>query len=592
MGVGEPTNGGESEGSTTAAEHEVTRLPAPPGVSRIDTLPEDFVRLLSRRPHLPGDVIANRYKLERSLGDGGMGQVFVAENMAIGRQVAIKVLRAELLADASFRARFQQEAQAIAAIEHRNVARFFDLVVGDPTFLVMEFVPGPTLSEALRGEKQLELVRALNIARRLCWALDAAHRAGVIHRDIKPGNVILAPDEELGEEPKLIDFGLAKLRSTTPENALTRAGQILGTPHYMSPEQVSDGNIDARSDVYALGCVLFHMLCGRPPFVGEEMQVLYKHLHTPPPSPSQLLPSLPARLDEILGRALAKQPAARFASMREMASALGTIDRRAPRPSAEVEPSPAPRQPPPSRRGLIAGGVVVAAAVAALGGWGVGKLQAQKDAALLISSEPQEAEVYLDGKRYRETTPTVVHGIEPGQHTLRFHLQGHADADQMVTTRAHQRSLVDVALPPEERALQVESIPSGALVYVDGHLTFGQTPVVVRLAQDDFHEVRVEKTGFAPETRAIKPEDREPVLTVHLQQEREDVGTLWVDSPASGELVLDGEHTGFNMPTVGLRVRAGRHVAELQSLGHGGAPVTFTLTKGETLRLTLPGAAP
>ncbi|MGZ3406505.1 MAG: serine/threonine-protein kinase, partial [Polyangia bacterium] len=170
--------------------------------------------MLSRRPLLPGDVIAGRYKLIETLGNGSMGQVFIGEIQSIGRRVAIKVLKPELLVDAQFRRRFQQEAEAVAAIEHRNVARFFDLVVGDPTFLVMEYVAGPTLAAALK-KGPLDPVRAINIVRRLCWALEAAHRAGVIHRDIKPSNIILAPDVEIGDEPKLIDFGLAKVAATT-----------------------------------------------------------------------------------------------------------------------------------------------------------------------------------------------------------------------------------------------------------------------------------------------------------------------------------------------------------------------------------------
>ena len=188
-----------------------------------------------------------------------MGAVFVADNLVIGRKVAVKLLKAELLADAMFRKRFQQEATAVAAIEHRNVARFFDLVVGDPTFLVMEHVAGPALSKVLRREVRLDPVRAINIAVRLAWALDSAHAVGIIHRDIKPANVVLAPDPELGEEPKLIDFGLAKVPTIVGAETLTRTGQIVGTPAYMSPEQIANRDVDARSDVYALGCLLYHM---------------------------------------------------------------------------------------------------------------------------------------------------------------------------------------------------------------------------------------------------------------------------------------------------------------------------------------------
>ena len=174
-----------------------------------------------------------------------MGQVFVAENLAIGRRSRSRCSSPSCSPTPTFRRRFQHEAEAIAAIEHRNVARFLDLVVGDPTFLVMEYVRGPTLAQVLeRREAAATAMRAIDIAKRLCWALEAAHQRGVVHRDIKPSNVILSPDTENGEEPKLIDFGLAKLAARRRTRRLTRTGQIVGTPDYMSPEQIA--NKDGR----------------------------------------------------------------------------------------------------------------------------------------------------------------------------------------------------------------------------------------------------------------------------------------------------------------------------------------------------------
>src|SRR4051794_14375698 len=272
-------------------------------MSRVDTLPEDFLNLLKTGPLQIGDVIAGRYKLIERLGDGAMGQVFVAENLAIGRRVAIKVLKTELLADPSFRQRFQHEAEAIAAIEHRNVARFLDLVVGDPTFLVMEYVRGPTLDDILEKEKRLPPPRAVRITQRLCWALEAAHSAGVIHRDIKPSNVIVAPDLENEEEPKLIDFGLAKLAHAAVKAGLTRTGQIVGTPEYMAPEQISNKPVDARADVYALGCLLYELLTGRPPFEGsDDVQVLYQQLHDTPAPLAKFIQGPPPALQTLISR--------------------------------------------------------------------------------------------------------------------------------------------------------------------------------------------------------------------------------------------------------------------------------------------------
>src|SRR6185312_6788751 len=169
------------------------------GFSRIDTLPDGFADILKRRSLQPGDVVGEHYRLIEVLGGGAMGHVFTAENRAIGSTVAIKVLKPELLANPEFRQRFQYEAQAVGSIEHPNVARFLDVVVGDPTFLVMEYVPGETLATTLAREKAMSIQRAVHIATRLAWGLDAAHAAGIIHRDLKPANVILTADREVGE---------------------------------------------------------------------------------------------------------------------------------------------------------------------------------------------------------------------------------------------------------------------------------------------------------------------------------------------------------------------------------------------------------
>jgi serine/threonine-protein kinase len=567
---------------------EPPRLPAAPGVSRVDTLSEDFLRFLSRRPYAIGDVIAGRYKLIETLGDGAMGQVFVAENLSIGRRVAIKMLKPELLADAQFRKRFQQEAQAIAVIEHRNVARFFDLVVGDPTFLVMEFVPGPTLAYVLRSGR-MELTRAINIVLRLCWALDAAHRAGVIHRDIKPSNVILSPDPEHGEEPKLIDFGLAKLASTLSGEGLTRTGQILGTPEYMSPEQIANRDVDARSDVYSLGCVLYEMLTGAPPFGGsDDVQILYQQVHAPAAPARRQLPELPREVDALIARAIAKQPRDRFASMQEMATALAHIDRRRGGPSSG-DRNPHAAAPP---RGYVAFGwalaLGIAGALAGGGGVWLGGRRPAGGGALLVTSQPSGAVVEVDGQRWRETTPTAVAPLRAGTHQLRVSAPGHGSSDETVTIGRAARTAVSLVLPPVTRTLTVQSIPAGASVFVDGHPEHKHTPVTVAVIADDFHEVRVELDGYETETRALKPENQEPTLMVHLEPERMDRGTIWVDGPATTQVWMDGAPIGSFAPTVGLPIVAGAHAIELH--GEDGellAKKMVTVKRGEVLHVTL-----
>jgi tRNA A-37 threonylcarbamoyl transferase component Bud32 len=551
-------------------------LPSPPGgVSRVDTLPEDFVALLSRRPLVAGDRLANHYKLIESLGEGGMGQVFVAENLAIGSRVAVKLLRPELLADAAFRRRFQLEAMATAAVEHRNVARFMDLVVGDPTFLVTEYVPGPSLAEVLRGGA-LEWKRAARLAVRLCWALEAAHRRGIVHRDVKPANVIISPDPELGEEPKLLDFGLAKVPTIVGAENLTRTGQIVGTPHYMAPEQIANRQVDARSDIYALGCLLHHMLDGAPPFAGgDDVQVLYQQINDSAPD---IRKPIPAELQAVVRRALAKQPAARYASMSEMARALE--EKAGPSPPARASVSPR------GARLALAGAVVVL--VASLGLLVSRRWMGHERSLLIVTSRPPGAAVAVDGRTLPDSTPTVVQGIGAGKHLVRVTRPGRNFAEQDVTVAAGERVAVELALPQASHPIDVETIPLAASVFIDGAQIPGETPLQVSLTDDDFHEIRVEKLGYEPTVRAMKPEDHMSRIDLKLDPEREPRGRLIVESMDTAEVFIDGRDTGFQTPTIPMRIGAGPHLVEVRdSATSRTASVKVTVRQGETLRATL-----
>ncbi len=551
----------------TSPSDEPSRLPAIPGGSRVDQLPQDFLQVLSRRPLLPGDIIASRYKLLETLGNGAMGQVFIGEIQSIGRRVAIKVLKPELLLDVQFRRRFQQEAEAVAAIEHRNVARFFDLVVGDPTFLVMEYVPGPTLAAVLEKGK-LEPVRAINIVRRLCWALEAAHRAGVIHRDIKPSNIILAPDVENGDEPKLIDFGLAKVAATTTGESLTRTGQIIGTPRYMSPEQIANKDVDARSDVYSLGCVLYEMIVGRSAFAAEDdVAILYQQMHHVPQAPSTQVGGVPPQLDAVIARCLAKEPDERFRSMQEMASALAAIDRRR---SPETTTARHTRSGGSGGAGYgLVLGAFVAGALATGGGMWLGTRQAAGDSEIVVTSQPSGAKVEVDGRPWRQTTPTAVTAVGPGRHSVRVSAAGHAPIEQSLVVERGGRTAMEVVLPAMQRELELQSVPAGARVFIDGELQHGRTPMTVKISQDDFHELRFDLDGYESEARPIKPEDRDPTLMVHLGAAKFDRGTLWIDGPQGAEVWMDGAPTGVGTPTLGLQVPTGSHWIELRSTDGG-----------------------
>ena len=550
------------------------------GFSRIETLPDP-----ATPPRFqPDEVVGGRYRLISFIGEGAMGEVFVAENVSIGVRVAIKFLKPELLARPQFRQRFEYEARAISAIQHPNVARFFDLAIGDPTFLVMEFVEGPNLAEVIKREGRLQPARAAFIATRLAWALDAVHQAGIIHRDLKPSNIVLTYDPEHFEAPKLIDFGLAKLAMAAQVTPITRAGQVVGTPHYMAPEQIAGESIDARTDVYSLGCVLYEMVTGRPPYEGgADVQLMYKQMHEPVPPIAKIAPDVPAALERVIMRALAKRPEERFASARALAHALvPAIDKRRRMSENTLEIRSVP--PPLWQRVLLP----IALAIFASALTALAFRSRPAEGLLMITSDPSGARVELDGRVLDEPTPTAVRGVSAGTHAVRIQKAGHEEIVRQVTLEKSDRRAVEVTLPPLSRELHVSTLPPGASVYVDGVLAPGKTPTVIRVTDDDFHELRLERLGYEPLVRALKPEDRNDLPTLTLAQTSRPQGLLQVDANAPAEVWIDGVYSGFNTPTVDILLHAGEHAVELRTpSGTRGTSRTVRILDGETVRLAL-----
>jgi hypothetical protein len=274
-------------------------------------------------------VVAGRYQIEASLGRGGMGEVFLAFDLHLRRQVALKKPRPGTPADGRELPRFIKEARAAAVLSHPNVVAVHDIVVQDGTpYIVMELVPGEPLSATLASRRPLPVDRAVGIARAIASALAYAHTVGVVHRDIKPGNVMLTATGGV----KVLDFGIARyLASVTPTD--TRVP--LGTPEYLAPEQIRGDVVDGRSDVYALGCVLYEMLAGRPPFTGEPVAVAYRHLEGEPSPPSELNALVPHAVDAVVMRCLAKPPDERYPTAGDVEAELRRLD-------DGVEPSAAP----------------------------------------------------------------------------------------------------------------------------------------------------------------------------------------------------------------------------------------------------------
>jgi predicted Ser/Thr protein kinase len=569
--------------------------PAPlsQGFSKLETLPEGFAETMRRQVEV-GDIVGERYRVVRPLGHGAMGKVFLAENQAIGLRVAIKLLKPELLANPDFRLRFKHEAEAVAAIQHPNVAHFLDLIVGDPTFLVMEYVAGPTLHQVIHKEGQLAPRRAADIGIRLAWGLHAAHKAGVIHRDLKPSNILLSPDEESSEIPKIIDFGLAKT-AASPGAALTRAGQIVGTPQYMAPEQIARKEVDARTDVYALGSVLYAMLCGRPPFAdnNDDMQLLFKQVHEPVEPVRSHAPHVSPELEAVIMRALEKAPADRFQSARELARALvPAVEKRAPRGpgfardrsevTGLIQRPPMPRSP----AWWLALGLAMALLGAAL--YLLGGRARSSGAMLILISDPAGADVIIDGKPIGDRTPTSLGGVSPGEHTVKLRHQSFNDLDRVVHIEAGARQLVDAHMLPRARTVELATVPAGAVVYVDGALTAGKTPLSFELAEGEYHALRIEKLGYETVLKKLKPEDTGPLPTVVLTAETQPRGMVYVDASGPAAVWIDGQPSGFMTPTPGLVVSAGEHAFELRDAD--GAlldTVRAQVQKGETSRVVL-----
>jgi eukaryotic-like serine/threonine-protein kinase len=267
-------------------------------------------------------VIGGRYQLGELLGRGGMAEVRKGTDARLGRAVAVKRLRTDLVGDATFLARFHREAQASASLNHPAIVAVYDTGDEAPTdasglsqpYIVMEYVAGRTLREILREGRKILPERALEITSGVLSALDYSHRAGIIHRDIKPGNVMLTP----GGDVKVMDFGIARAISDASAG-MTQTAAVVGTAQYLSPEQARGETVDSRSDVYSTGCLLYELLTGRPPFVGDSpVSVAYQHVREPAIPPSMHDQDLPPEIDAIVMKALAKRVGDRYQSAAAM----------------------------------------------------------------------------------------------------------------------------------------------------------------------------------------------------------------------------------------------------------------------------------
>jgi tRNA A-37 threonylcarbamoyl transferase component Bud32 len=340
------------------------------------------------------------YRIVKKLGEGGMGAVYLAEHALLGRRAAVKVLQPALSANQDIVQRFFNEARAATAIADPGIVQIFDFGyhTDGSAYIVMEFLEGEALDARLKRFGRLAPEDALRILRQVAASLHAAHGRGIVHRDLKPENIFLVPDREVagGERAKILDFGIAKLTNDAGSKVKTQTAAIMGTPVYMSPEQCRGaGYVDHRSDLYSLGCVLYHLLVGRPPFDGEGVgEIIAAHLREPAPVPSALAPGVPPAVDALVARCLAKQPEARFATAAELAetcaalnAGAGTGTSAAPTPGTAA-PTPTPTPAPAVDTAAVAKLIADARAAADADKWA----DATRLAGEALALDPQSAD--------------------------------------------------------------------------------------------------------------------------------------------------------------------------------------------------------
>jgi serine/threonine-protein kinase len=547
-------------------------------------------RLASFETPNSGTLVAGRYRVERPIGRGSMGRIYLAEQTRVGRRVALKIINRELTSQIDILARFEREAKLLGSVKNPHVVDIYDIgetEEGDP-FIAMEFADGPSLHQVIGNGAPLEAVRVMQLLIQITSALAAVHAVGAVHRDLKPANIVLVHASGGRELVKILDFGLAKIvRDREIAGRLTRAGAVIGTPEYMSPEQVTGTGVDHRADIYAVGCTAYEMLTGAPPFVGPEMTTLYKHLHE---EVKAMPAAVPPALARVVLRSLAKDPERRWQSARDLHDALlsageemGLSRRRLAPPSPyEVDPiayDDGPRDGgrvplAASRRRRVEIGLMLA--TAAVVGTIVGVLATRRHgggattttsaataaagllpATMIVSTTPPGAMVAVDGGK-AQRTPIAIRHLNAGKHTITVNHRGYESITREVELVDGESQLVEVTMVHPTYQARIETVPAGATVTIDG-ADQGVTPVNVKLTDGEFHQIALRRDGYQKRTLMLDPAERQETMHVSLEPTLLKYGSLFVDSKTAGRLVIDGKDTGEWTPTGEIQVAPGKH---------------------------------
>ncbi len=409
-----------------------------------------------------------RYEIVGELGKGTMGVVYKAHDPQIDRMVALKVLRPDRVTSKDFVARFLKEARAIGRLSHPHIVTIYDVGEDHGTvYIAMEYLQGEPFNEVVKSGR-LSLVESLEIARQVAETLDYAHRQGIVHRDVKPSNIILAD----GNQVKLTDFGIARIEDTSSIHQ-TQAGEILGTPVYMSPEQVMGQKVDGRSDLFSIGVILYEMIVGRRPFGGNNIAAIFRAItQDHPASPDQGNPFITKALSEMVLKCLAKPPEKRFQTGRQLADALADI-----LPSVKQTGQQGRQSEKGARRRspfLLAG--VIAAVLVAAGSF------------------------YF----FRSPSNNSSNTTESGQAGVTSPQRGDGQVD-----RPKGEGVVESVLATQSAELNISSDPAGAEVFVNNDFK-GKTPIAVPLSKGKY-ELRLNLSGYFEWEAQVNIEGKTPL---------------------------------------------------------------------------------
>jgi tRNA A-37 threonylcarbamoyl transferase component Bud32 len=560
-----------------------------------------------------------RYKIIKEVGRGAMGTVYQGYDPKIDRIVALKTIRKDRLAESrdaeDLVTRFQKEVRAAGKLVHPNIVIVYDTGEDEETaYVAMEYIEGDTLENLIQKGIRFPMDKVIDIMDQICDGLEYTHRQGIVHRDLKPSNIMLVNGERL----KITDFGISKAVGAV-SSPITQAGILLGTPSYMSPEQIAGKEIDGRSDLFSLGIILYQLLTGEAAFAGDTIpKLLYNIVNKDPTPPSQIDSSIPSLCDEVIAKALAKDPDKRYQTARHFIEDL----RRAYRGEGLAEvPSMEPTmtvakgvreeiRPKQKRYGLLAG-LAVILLVLVLGGYywmafrtpkapieervsgarveeRVVTPSVEKEpvrpipppaekkpetvkavGTIVLKSTPPGAWVFLDDMRHKEPTPTVIEKVPVGGRCeIRVQKRGYKPWVRTVEPESGEPLPVEATLERLAGTIVVKSTPPGASVFLDGKEVSGSTPIEFpNVSADETHKIQVKKKGYETEVQTItlKANERRE-LRVVLKQPLS--GEIRISSiPPGAEIYLNGTYMR-DTPTRLSGLSQGNYTVRLEKEGY------------------------